>query len=261
MDDLNFYPAPAPQALAVVAAWCNASFTAQTPQVFTSIAALDLARPSEISVFGEGETLEALETTRAGACFVAAKHERYVPAATIALLTSDPVQSFRRAAGLFYPDSVGPSLAYARGGIHATAIIHPEARLEANVTLDPGVVIGPRVEIGAGTTIGAHSAIGAGVRIGRGCAIDSHVSISYAFIGDNVVIYAGARVGQGAPHHGAGMPHLGRVIIQNAAVIGANATIERGRRSDTVIGDGGRVETQAVVPFDAIIDRLAIVAR
>ena len=261
MNDLRFFPAPSPRSLAVVAAHTGATFTARTTRLFSSIASLDLATPSDLSAMGEGETLEALEETLAGACFVAAKHERYVPPQTVALLTRDPAASFRLAAALFYPDSLRPSPSFGRTGIDNTAIVHPAARLEADVAIDPGVVIGPRVEIGAGTTIGANSTIAAGVRIGRGCAIDSHVSIAHALIGDNVVVYAGARIGQGGPHQGAGMPHLGRVIIQNAVAIGANATIERGRVGDTVIGDGCRIEALATVQPDAIIERLVYVAR
>jgi UDP-3-O-[3-hydroxymyristoyl] glucosamine N-acyltransferase len=265
VNDLVFFPPPLPRPLTVVAAQTGSTFTATSTRLFTSVASLELAGPADVSVMADGDTLEALETTLAGACFVVAKHERHVPSATIALLTSDPAGSFRRAAELFYPDCARPSPTIGKAGVDATAIVHREARLEGQVTIEPGAVIGPRVEIGAGTTIGAHTTIGAGVRIGRGCAIDSHVSIAHALIGDHVVVYAGARIGLGGPgrdpKRGGGLPHLGRVIIQNAAAIGANAIIERGRLGDTVIGDGSRIEALAVVEADAIVDRLVYVAR
>ena len=264
MSGLGFLPAPVPQSLLVLAAHAGATSTARVTRLFTSVASLDLATQNDVSVMVDDDPVHWLETTCAGACFVAAKHERHVPAATIALLTSDPARSFRRAAELFFPHGARPAASFGRSGIDATAIVHRDARLEGDVTLEPGVVIGPHVEIGAGTTVGANSTIAAGVRIGRGCAIDSHVSITHALIGDEVVVYAGARIGQGGPHRGSGregLPHLGRVIVQNAVTIGANATIERGRRGDTVLGDGCRIEAAACIGPNRIVDRLAFVSR
>ena len=127
--------------------------------------------------------------------------------------------------------------------------------------VDPGAIVGPDVEIGAGTFVGAGSIIGAGVRIGRGCAIDAAVTLSHALLGDRVVVHAGARLGHAdndpAASHRA--PSLGRVIVQNDAVIGANATLARGGFADTVIGEGARVGALAAIGPDVVVERGACV--
>ena len=265
MSELRFFKTPLPLSLAVIAAQGGVKGELDPALVFASLASLDLATPRDVSMFANSDSIELLRSTRAGACFVMAHHAHLVPAGTIALVTDDPSRALQRVAALLYPDSVKPVPSFGRTGIDATAIIHRDARLEPDVTIDPGVVIGPRVEIGTGTTIGANSTIGEGVRIGRGCAIDSHVSIAHALIGDGVVIHAGVRIGQSGPRLDVSadrrMAHLGRVIVQNDVEIGANAAIERGGMGDTVIGDGSRIGALAIVERDALIDRLAIVER
>ena len=267
MSDLIFFRPFPPITLEVVAARGGVTLppSSDRSRSFSAIASLDLATPSDVSVLRECDEIEALETTRAGACFVAPRHRGRVPAGTIALETEDFARAFERVAAVLYPHGARPASVLGKTGIDATAIVHRDARLEPGVTLDPGVVIGPRAEIGSGTIIGAGSTIGAGVRIGRDCAIDCQVSIAYAFIGDGVVIHSGVRIGHGgpwlAPDRDANRLHVGRVIIQNGVEIGANAAIERGGMGDTVIGDGSRIEALASIGPDVTVERMSIVTR
>ena len=70
------------------------------------------------------------------------------------------------------------------------------------------------------------------MRIGRDCAIGAGATISHALVGDRVIIYPGARIGQDGFGHLPGpkghdkVPQIGRVIVQDRVEIGAN-----GRRS------------------------------
>ena len=74
------------------------------------------------------------------------------------------------------------------------------------------------------------------------------MTISHAILGDAVVVYPGARIGQdgfGFAITKTGfvpVPQLGRVIIGNGAEIGANVTIDRGSAQDTVIGDAVHID-------------------
>ena len=128
------------------------------------------------------------------------------------------------------------------------------------MTIDPGAVIGPRAEIGAGTVIGAGAVIGSNVHIGRDSAIGSGASIIHALIGDRVIVHPGCRIGQdgfgyvmGAAGH-VKVPQIGRVIIQDDVEIGANTTIDRGAMSDTVIGEGTKIDNprRSVMPAFSI---------
>ena len=252
MSDLAFYRASDSLTLASVAAESGAYLpeTADPSLVFRAAAPLARAGREDVSVFHDGLAIDDLHATRAGACLVAPRHLEAVPSATIAVVTDHPRDAFRRLAAMLHPESLRPGSAITNRGIDPSARVHAGALLERGVVIDPGAIIGPDAEIGSGTFIGAHALIGAGVRIGRDCAIDSQVSLRYALLGDRVLIHAGARIGQG----GRGV-RLGRVIIQNDVEIGANAAIERGTFSDTVIGERSWIGALAYVASDVVTPR------
>jgi UDP-3-O-[3-hydroxymyristoyl] glucosamine N-acyltransferase len=99
--------------------------------------------------------------------------------------------------------------------------------------------------------------IGPDVRIGRDCRIGSAASVTHALIGDRVQVEAGVRIG--AAPVASGPPARGRVIVQDGVGIGANATIARGSMGDTVIGEGARIDTLAIVASDMMIDRYCVI--
>jgi len=137
---------------------------------------------------------------------------------------------------------------------------------ENDVRLGPGVVLGPGVEIGRGTVIGPNTVIGAGVTIGRNCTISSNVSIECAYLGNNVVLHAGVRIGSegfGWLEHGIKnrkIPQLGRVIIQDRVEIGANSTVDRGALGDTVIGEGTKIDNLVQIGHNCRIGRNCLLA-
>lgn len=138
--------------------------------------------------------------------------------------------------------------------IHPTAIVSPQAVIES------GAVIGER------TRIGPFAYIGPGVQIGRDTEISSHASVTFALVGNGVQILAGARIGE--PGFGLmvtdgelrSTPHYGRVIIQDGVSIGANTCIDRGLVSDTVIGEGTKIDNLCHVGHNAIVGRQAVMA-
>jgi UDP-3-O-[3-hydroxymyristoyl] glucosamine N-acyltransferase len=138
--------------------------------------------------------------------------------------------------------------------------------VEEGVVLGPNVVLGEGVEIGRGTTIGANTVIGPGVAIGRNCIIASNVTIDCAFLGSNVVVHPGARIGTegfGWLDHARSnrkIPQLGRVIVQDDVEIGANSTIDRGALGDTVIGEGTKIDNLVQIGHNCRIGRYCLIA-
>lgn len=176
------------------------------------------------------------------------------------LETKDPASAFSRIAHHFYPNAV-------RGlGANPNAAVDPTANIAIGVTLEPGVVIGPHAEIGPGTHISANTVIGRGVAIGRDCFIGPNASIVAAYVGDGVIIHAGARIGQDGFGFNSGpaghlkVPQLGRVIIQDQVEIGANCTIDRGALGDTVIGEGTKFDNMVHIAHNDIIGRHVLIA-
>jgi UDP-3-O-[3-hydroxymyristoyl] glucosamine N-acyltransferase len=204
---------------------------------------------------------EAFAASRAGACLVPAAGKRPdAPAGMIVLECASVSQTFAAAAALFYPEHSQPLWP------KDAPAISPLARIGQGVTLAPGVTIGAGAEIGEGTRIGPATVIGPGVAIGRNCEIGTNVSISHAYVGDRVIILPGARIGQpgfGFASTGADylkIPQLGRVIVQDDVEIGANTTIDRGGLSDTVIGEGSKLDNLIMIAHNCRIGRHCVIA-
>jgi UDP-3-O-[3-hydroxymyristoyl] glucosamine N-acyltransferase len=141
----------------------------------------------------------------------------------------------------------------------------PEPVLEEDVELGPGVILGRGVEIGRGSVVGPNAVIGTGVAIGRNCVIGPSATVEYAYLGNNVVLRAGARVGgEGFGWLDLGgrnrkVPQLGRVIIQDSVEIGANTTVDRGTLGDTVIGEGTKIDNLVQIGHNVQIGRHCVI--
>lgn len=217
------------------------------------LGALDWAGPTDLAVLDDPAGADALRLTDAGACLVPPGFEACVPESAAALSSDDPRAAFERAAGALFPPSAQAASGFGPG-VAAGAVVHPDARLEPDVAVEPGAVIGPRAQIGGGARIGANAVIGEDVCLGRDSVVEPGATVDHALIGDRVRIGAGARIGGGS-----GALDVGRVIVQDDAVIGANATIARGALSDTVVGESARIGALAAIHAGAAVVRFAVV--
>jgi len=225
------------------------------------LADLSAAGPQHLSFFSGASILrEVFAAARAGVCLVPAGGKRPDPPAGMILLDVASVgQAFAKIAGLFYPVHSQPRW-------DQREAVSPDARLGEGVILAPGVVIGPGAEIGDGTRIGPGAVIGPGVAIGKHCEIGAGVSISHSYVGDRVIILPGAAIGQpgfGFTTNGVDylkVPQLGRVIVQDDVEIGANTTIDRGALSDTVIGEGSKLDNLIMIAHNCRIGRHCVIA-
>ncbi|MEO1042317.1 MAG: UDP-3-O-(3-hydroxymyristoyl)glucosamine N-acyltransferase [Pseudomonadota bacterium] len=135
-----------------------------------------------------------------------------------------------------------------------TAIVHPTA------------VISPGAEIADGVVVGPYAVIGHGVTIGAGTLIGAHVSVTHATIGSGCRISAGVRIGEAGFGYVPGeagavyIPQLGAVRIGHAVDIGANSTIDRGMLTDTVIGDGTKIDNLCQVAHNCKLGRSVLIA-
>ena len=231
-----------------------------------NIAPLDRAGPSDLTVLDDLRFAATAAATHAGACLTSAALARglRVPAGVVLLIVPKPYDAFVAAARALFPHALRPSSLYERAGADG-AHVDPAARLEPGVAIEPGAVIGPRAAIGAGTMVAANAVIAGEVQIGRDCAIGAGATISNALLGDRVVIHPGCRIGQDGFGPGAGaqtqikMPQVGRVIIQDDVEVGAGTTIDRGTVSDTVIGEGTKIDNLVQVGQNACIGRHCVV--
>lgn len=219
---------------------------------------LVFAGPGHIALAAHKNYIDELKGTAAGAVIVLPTLREAVPAESIAIVDEHPHELFADILDALYPAST-------RGGVGGVATGSAPV-LEEGVVLGPNLVLGENVEIGRGTVIGANTVIGAGVAIGRNCTIGANVTIDCAYLGSNVVIHPGARIGT----EGFGwldlaksnrkIPQLGRVIVQDSVEIGANTTIDRGALGDTVIGEGTKIDNLVQIGHNCRIGRYCLIA-
>ncbi|MBD0416297.1 UDP-3-O-(3-hydroxymyristoyl)glucosamine N-acyltransferase [Oryzicola mucosus] len=222
---------------------------------------------AEALVFVEGKRNAApLSTVTAAAVLCTAELADRVPANTAALVVRRPQQAFAMIGRILFPDAAKPVPITKSTGVSSSAHVDPSASIEQGAVIEPGAVIGAHVAIGEGTIVAAHAVIGGSVQIGRNCYIGPQSTVQYALLGNDVIIHAGARIGQdgfgfvGGPRGPERMPQIGRVIIQDNVEIGANTAIDRGALGDTVIGENTKIDNLVQIAHNVKIGRNCLIA-
>jgi UDP-3-O-[3-hydroxymyristoyl] glucosamine N-acyltransferase len=210
-------------------------------QALTGVAALGDAGPEQLSFVVGAKHLDAAHASGAGVLIVnpalAERLDRDL------LVVTNPHATFARAAALFHPEPAP------RPGIHPSAVVDPSARVAEDAEIAAHAVVGANSRVGAGTRIGPGCAIGDDVEIGRDCRLYPNATVySGCRLGDRVILHSGSVVGSdgfGLAWEGDAwlkVPQVGRVAIGDDVEIGANTTIDRGALSDTVIGNGVKID-------------------
>jgi UDP-3-O-[3-hydroxymyristoyl] glucosamine N-acyltransferase len=256
--DPRFFRRSGPHSLAAVAATAQAE-APQQPLQLMGVAPLQTAGPDDVSFLDNRRYAAALAETRAGAVIVHRDLAARVPPTAVAIIAAEPYAAWARVAALFHP------LPPTRPGVHPSAVVAADAAIDPSAEIGPLAVIGARAEIGARCAIGPVAVIGEGVVLGADCRIGAHVSLSHALLGDRVIVYPGARIGQdgfGLAAQGAGflsVPQLGRVVLEHDVEVGANTTIDRGALLDTHIGAGSRLDNLVQIGHNVRLGRGCVI--
>ncbi len=262
--DARFFVRSGPFSLDEVAAAAGAVVPSDIgPRVFTGVAPLQIAGPSELSFLDNRKYIAALSASSAGAVIVHPDMARHVPGTCVPLVTKEPYLGWAQVASLFHPP---PSTV---AGIHSSAVIDPTATVDASAEIGPFVVIGAHVEIGADCRVGVGTVIGDGVVIGAGTRVGSQCTISHALVGKRCFIFPGVRIGQegfgfatimtqSGPTYRT-IPQLGRVLIDDDVEIGANTTVDRGSGQDTLIGAGSRLDNLVQIGHNVQLGRACVI--
>lgn len=128
--------------------------------------------------------------------------------------------------------------------IHKTAIIHPDAIIGKNVFIGPYSIIGK-------------------CSIGNNVIIHSHVTLyDNVTVKNNVIIQAGAVIGTdglGCEREDDGrlikFPHFGGVVIEDNVEIGACCQIAKGALSNTIIGQGSKINVGCYIAHNVVIGK------
>ena len=141
----------------------------------------------------------------------------------VLLVVKEPRKIMARIASHFFVTKQSP-------GVHSSAVVDTKAIIDCTSHIGAGCVIG-KAKIGAGTVL-----------------MPNVVVYDDVYIGDNCLIQAGAVIGtdglgciRGSEGELTKFPHLGGVIIGNNVEIGANCQVAKGAFSDTIIGNGCKI--------------------
>ncbi len=257
MTDERFFQRQRPFSIGKLAELLQADLVnCNNPELeICDVSPLQVAQSGHLSFFDNAKYLVDFTNTTASACIVAPDFVSKAPPATALLVRKDPYRSYAKAAMLFYPEKIST------GVIHTSAVVEEKSGIGLNVSIGANSVIEDGVQIGANTQIGSNCTITRNVVIGEGCRIASNVSITHSLVGDNVTIHAGARLGEDGfgfspdPSGHLKIPQLGRVVIGNGVVIGANSTIDRGSGPDTVIGDGTWIDNLVQIGHNVVVGK------
>ena len=260
--DPRFFPPGGPFTLEQISTISGAEIQSRgrSSDSFDNVAALGDAGPSNVSFLDNKAYTDQLRDTGAGCCIVRPENVEIAPDHVALVTTDNPYLAYALVATAFHPDW---DSTYCPSGeddrIHATAVIGK------GTVIGAGTVIGPNAEIGANCRIAPNAFIGGGVRIGDNCRIGANASIRFSVLGNDVAIYAGARIGE--PGFGfavsdkgpVSVPQVGRVVLGDGVEIGANTTIDRGAAPDTVIGAGTRIDNLVQIGHNVEIGRMCII--
>lgn len=226
---------------------------------YDDVAPLDCAQHTQISFFDNTKYLDQFKDSQAGACFVRAKYADVAPKGMALLISDDPYRAYAVAAQMFYPATVTTPSISEHAHIAASASIGKHTHIEA------GAVIGEHAQIGEHCVIRANATIADGVQIGSHVSIGANASISHAIIGNHVMIYRNASIGQDGFGFAMGraghlkVPQLGRVIIEDDVEIGANTCIDRGAGPDTIIRKGVRIDNLVQIGHNVQLGQASVI--
>ena len=217
----------------------------------SGVAAIEEARPGEITFIANPKYLPKLSETRASAVIVS---KEVTQADKSLLCVTNPYLAFAKILILF---SHKP---YQSKGIDSNAWISPTAKLGKDLTFSPFVYVGDRCSIGDRVTLYPGVCVGEGSTIGEDSILYSNVSIyPGTSIGKRVILHSGVVVGSdgfGYVKEGkknVKIPQIGRVEIEDDVEIGANTTIDRATFGKTIIRRGVKIDNLVQVAHNVVI--------
>ncbi len=266
MDHPGFYDRAGPFSLSELAQHVAAELpvAGDGGVLLHDIRTLADADSNELTFFDNRKYLDQLVATKAGACLVAPAFVDRVPAGVVPLTTDKPYECFAKVLAKFYPDARHPRTALTSVSDGDQAV-HASAQLADGARVETGAIVGREAKIGKGSVVAAGAVIGYRVVIGDNCFVGPGVSVTNAIIGDGVILHAGVRIGQDGFGFVMGrgghlkIAQIGRVLIGDNVEIGANSTVDRGALTDTMIGDGTKIDNLVQIGHNSVLGKHCVI--
>ncbi len=196
-------------------------------RLVTGLAPLESADADQLSFITHAKYLRQLATSKAACVIVAPAMREAAARRGDHIVVDQPYLYYARLSQLWKKQHSQPQ----------EPRLHPSAVIDDQAFVDASARIGPLCVVERGARIGADTVLKSGVTVGENCSV-----------GERCILHAGVVLGADgfgfAPNGGAWekIEQLGAVRIGNDVEIGANTCIDRGALSDTVIGDGVKLD-------------------
>ncbi len=241
----------------------NGQIIGQTNKAITAPEQLELANENEISFIGSKKYEKLWLTSKACAAIIneditvePGDNRAFIKVKNADLAMTLILELFAPAPPLF------------------TSNIHPSANVDPSANIGNHVKIGASAYIGPNVHLGDHTIIYPNVTIMDDCKIGSNTSIwsgavirERCHIGHYCIIHPNATIGADGfgfrpdPKKGlVKIPHIGNVRIGNHVEIGANACVDRGKFSSTIIGDGCKIDNLVQIGHNSKLGQFCIMA-
>ena len=237
--------------------------------VISGIAPIADARPGDVAFYSTEQNSNAfkilpvavLEKTRASVILVQPEMASHAPNGATLLICASPRGEIVKVLGEIYREPP-------RRGVSADAHIERGVffRNRRSVYVGQFATIERGAVIEADVKIYPNAYIGRNVTIGRGTVIHSGAHIENATIGAECVIHNGASIGKDGfgytrqDGHNVFIPHVGRVVLGDRVSVGANSCIDRGALTDTMVGDGTKIDNLCQIAHGVVIGRECFLA-
>jgi UDP-3-O-[3-hydroxymyristoyl] glucosamine N-acyltransferase len=241
----------------------NGEIIGNTNHKITAPEQLEDAKTSEISFIGHKKYEKFWATSNASAAIVNEDIaiEPGENKAFIKVKNADLAMS--QVLALFAP----PSPVF-NTNIHQNAVIDVTAIIGNNAKIGAGVYIGLHVKIGDNVTIYPNVTILDECTIGNNCTIwPGAVIRERCHLGNDCIIHPNATIGADGfgfrpdPEKGlVKIPQIGNVIIGNNVEIGANSSVDRGKFSSTILGDGCKIDNLVQIGHNSKLGKFCIMA-
>jgi len=198
--------------------------------------------------------IEVLHKTKATVILLQPEQIKDAPDGVTLLITDSPRGNIVKILGVIYAEKPRFGVSYfssiERGVFfrkRRTNYVGQFATIERGAVIEPGVKIYPGAFIGRNVVLGANTIVHSGAHIEN------------ATIGSDCVINANAVIGKDGfgytRQNGKNVfiPHVGRVVLGNRVSVGANTCIDRGAMTDTIVGDGTKIDNLCQVAHGVVI--------
>jgi UDP-3-O-[3-hydroxymyristoyl] glucosamine N-acyltransferase len=241
----------------------NGVIVGETTHAITAPEQLDLASENEISFIGNKKYEKFWETSNACAAIVNEDVSIEPGANKVFIKVKNADLAMSQVLELFAP--APPQFSYE---IHPTAVVDASAtigngtRIGANCYVGPNVVLGENVTLYPNVTILDECTVGKNTVIWSGAVMRERCHVgAYCILHPNCTIGADGFGFRPCPERGlAKIPQIGNVIIGNHVEIGANSSVDRGKFSSTILGDGCKIDNLVQIGHNSKLGRFCIMA-